>query len=78
MRTRTSVRNQNMLFHELFKPKDKPKPVRFASCFHCAHYPKGGRNHGTCSMRGERVSGLTMDQSCFQSRIVQHIKRTTP
>jgi len=69
MRTRTSVRNQNIVFRELFKPQDKPKPIRFASCFNCVSYPKSGRSRGECVLRGAIVEGRTLDRPCFKDRL---------
>jgi hypothetical protein len=66
VKTRRSVRNQNILFKALFAPKNEPvNPVEIKCCFKCISYPKQGRGRGECTLGGMIVLGKTMDRECF-------------
>ncbi len=70
MRTRRSVRNQEILFKALFKsqPEAHPELVPAKTCFGCANYPKGGRDYQHCTLHGVRVRGATTDRECYRKR----------
>jgi ribosomal protein S27E len=46
----------------LFKPKEEPvDPSKIEvqkRCWDCRHYPKGGRDRGTCKLQNKMVSGM--------------------
>jgi hypothetical protein len=70
MRTRRSVRNQNILFKALFEPKkDAVAPAVTVYCFNCVSYPRHGRRRGECALGGMIINGSTRNRSCFQSRL---------
>ncbi|HKZ01434.1 MAG TPA: hypothetical protein VJ180_04300 [Pyrinomonadaceae bacterium] len=69
MRTRRSVRNQNILFRALFEPQHETVAiVETKCCFNCANYPEHERNRGECTLHGVVVRGATVDRECFRSR----------
>jgi hypothetical protein len=66
MRTRRSVRNQNVLFKALFKPPTiSQKETMRTACFNCISYPAHGRNRGECILIGKVVNGNNLDRLCF-------------
>ena len=68
MRTRTSPRNQERLFRELFQPPSiQPLPPSIR-CWDCVSYPAGGRARGECILAGVIVCGITAGRECFRPR----------
>lgn len=67
MKTRRSVRNQNILFRELFKPAEKGiESVEIKCCFNCVNYPRDGRGRARCTLTGGMVRGGSKNRICFR------------
>lgn len=69
MRTRRSPRNQDRLWRYLTPeaPAKEPLPPSPPRCWDCRHYPKGGRDRGTCALSGLKVAGRSQKE-CFTPR----------
>ena len=67
MKTRRSVKNQNILFSELFKPTEKGiESVATKCCFNCVNYPRDGRGRAHCTLTGLMVRGGSKNGICFR------------
>lgn len=81
MRTRLSPRNQQKLWKELMEKSLQPERAialailkKTVYCWECRHYPKGGRNRGTCKLMNIMVGGHWINQPCFKKRVLANSK----
>ncbi len=69
MYTRTSPRNQEILWRALTPPAPAVEKVAAPSrCWDCANYPKGGRSTGTCKLLAMKVGGERLGCDAFKAR----------